>query len=150
MRREGKYLLRSNLTATDPGLLWKQYMLLGEVEQAFKEIKGDLLIRPIHHQKDTRIEAHIFVAFQAYCLNVTLKQRLKWLAPGLTPRAVIEKFKMMQMLDVHLPTTNGKQLVLTRYTQPEKEHKMLLNQMKLNLPKQPPPKITSNGETISK
>jgi transposase len=150
MRREGKYLLRSNLTATDPGLLWKQYMLLGEVEQAFKEIKGDLLIRPIHHQKDTRIEAHIFVAFQAYCLNVTLKQRLKWLAPGLTPRTVIEKFKMMQMLDVHLPTTNGKQLVLTRYTQPEKEHKMLLNQMKLNLPKQPPPKITSNGETISK
>lgn len=150
MRKEGKYLLRSNLTATDPGLLWKQYMLLGEVEQAFKEIKGDLLIRPIHHQKDTRIEAHIFVAFQAYCLNVTLKQRLKWLATGLTPRAVIEKFKKMQMLDIHLPTTDGKQLVLTRYTQPEKEHKMLLNQMKLNLPKQPPPKITSNGEAIAK
>ncbi len=143
MRKEGKYLLRSNLTATDPGLLWNQYMLLGEVEQSFKEIKGDLMIRPIHHQKDARIEAHIFVAFQAYCLNVTLKQRLKWLAPGLTPRAVIEKFKKMQMLDVHLPTTDGKQLILTRYTQPEKEHKMLLNQMKLNLPKQPPPKITS-------
>jgi transposase len=148
MRKEGKYLLRSNLTATDPGLLWKQYMLLGEVEQAFKEMKGDLLIRPIHHQKDERIEAHIFVAFQAYCLNVTLKQRLKLLALGLTPRAVIEKFKKIQMLDVHLPTTDGKQLVLTRYTQPEKEHKMLLNQMKLNLPKQPPPKITSNKEAI--
>ncbi len=125
-------------------------MLLGEVEQAFKEIKGDLLIRPIHHQKDTRIEAHIFVAFQAYCLNVTLKQRLKWLAPGLTPRVIIEKFKKMQMLDVHLPTTDGKQIVLTRYTQPEKEHKMLLSQMKLNLPKQPPPKITSNEESVSK
>ncbi len=148
MKKEGKYLLRSNLTATDPGLLWKQYMLLGEVEQAFKEIKGDLLIRPIHHQKDIRIEAHIFVAFQAYCLNVTLKQKLKLLAPGLTPRAVIEKFKKIQMLDVHLPTTDGKQLVLTRYTQPEREHKMLLNQMKLNLPKQPAPKITSNGKTI--
>jgi transposase len=150
MRKEGKYLLRSNLMATDPGLLWKQYMLLGEVEQAFKEMKGDLLIRPIHHQKDERIEAHIFVAFQAYCINVTLKQRLKLLAPGLTPRAVIEKFKKIQMLDVHLPTTDGKQLVLTRYTQPEKEHMMLLKQMKLNLPKQPPPKITSNGETIVK
>jgi transposase len=148
MKKEGKYLLRSNLTATDPGLLWKQYMLLGEVEQAFKEIKGDLLVRPIHHQKDERVEAHIFVAFQAYCLNVTLKQRLKLLAPGLTPRAVIEKFKKIQMLDVHLPTTDGKQLVLTRYTQPENEHKMLLNQMKMNLPKQPPPKITSNLETI--
>ncbi len=150
MRKEGKYLLRSNLTTTDPGLLWKQYMLLGEVEQAFKEVKGDLLIRPIHHQRDDRIEAHIFVAFQAYCLNVTLKQKLKSLAPGLTPRAVIEKFKKMQMLDVHLPTTDGKQLILTRYTQPEKEHKMLLSQMKLSLPKQPPPKITSNKETIMK
>ena len=150
MRKEGKYLLRSNLTTTDPGLLWKQYMLLGEVEQAFKEVKGDLLIRPIHHQRDDRIEAHIFVAFQAYCLNVTLKQKLKSLAPGLTPRAVIEKFKKMQMLDVHLPTTDGKQLILTRYTQPEKEHKMLLSQMKLSLPKQPPPKITSNEETIMK
>jgi len=150
MKKEGKYLLRSNLTATDPRLLWKQYMLLGEVEQAFKEIKGDLSIRPIHHQKDIRIEAHIFVAFQAYCLNVTLKQKLKQLASGLTPRAVIEKFKKIQMLDVHLPTTDGKQLVLTRYTQPEREHNMLLYQMKLNLPKQPPPKITSNGETIVK
>jgi transposase len=150
MKKEGKYLLRSNLTATDPGLLWKQYMLLGEVEQAFKEIKGDLLIRPIHHQKDIRIEAHIFVAFQAYCLNVTLKQRLKQFSPGLTPRAVIEKFKKIQMVDVHLPTTDGKQLVLNRYTQPEKEHNMLLYQMKLNLPKQPPPKIISNGETIVK
>jgi transposase len=149
-KKEGKYLLRSNLTATDPGLLWKQYMLLGEVEQAFKEIKGDLLIRPIHHQKDSRIDAHIFVAFQAYCLNVTLKQRLKLLAPGLTPRAVIEKFKKIQMVDVHLPTTEGKLLVLTRYTQPEREHNMLLYQMKLNLPKQAPPKITSSGENIVK
>ncbi len=125
-------------------------MLLGEVEQAFKEMKGDLLIRPIHHQKDERIEAHIFVAFQAYCLNVTLKQKLKLLAPGLTPRAVIEKFKKIQMLDVHLPTTDGKQLVLTRYTQPEKEHMMLIKQMNLNLPKQPLPIITSNGKTIEK
>ncbi len=150
MKKEGRYLLRSNLTASDPGSLWKQYMVLGEVEQAFKEIKGDLLVRPLHHQKDERIEAHIFVAFQAYCLNVTLKQRLKLLAPGLTPRAVIEKFKKMQMLDVHLPTTDGKQLVLTRYTQPEKEHKILLGQMKLNLPKQPPPKITSTLEVTVK
>ncbi len=118
-------------------------MLLGEVEQAFKEMKGDLLIRSIHYQEDTGIEAHIFVAFQAYCLNVTLKQRLKWSAPGLIPRAVIEKSKKMQMPDVHLPTSDDKQLVLTRYTRPEKEHEMLISQMKLNLPKQPPPKITS-------
>ena len=125
-------------------------MLLTEIEQTFKEIKGELSIRPIHHQKDKRIEAHIFVAFQAYCLNVTLKERLKRLAPGLTPRAVIEKFKKIQMVDVHVPTTDGRHLLMSRYTHPEKEHKILLNQLKLNLPKQPPPKITSTVINITK
>ena len=146
MKREGKYILRSNLTTTDPRELWKQYMLLTEVEQAFKELKGDLSIRPIHHQKETRIEAHIFVAFQAYCINVTLKEKLKRLAPGLTPRAVIEKFKKIQMVDVNLPTTDGRNLLMSRYTQPETEHKILLEQMDLKLPKQLPPTISSKVE----
>ena len=83
-------------------------MQLTEVEQAFKELKGDLAIRPIYHQTDARIEAHIFVAFMAYCLQVTLKQRLRSLAPGLTPRAVLDKMAAMQMVDVHLPTTDGR------------------------------------------
>ena len=143
MKREGKYILRSNLTTTDPGELWKQYMLLTEVEQAFKELKGDLSIRPIHHQNEDRIQAHIFVAFQAYCINVTLKEKLKRLAPGLTPRAVIEKFKKIQMVDVHLPTTDNRNLLMSRYTQPEKEHKILLEQMNLKLPKQLPPTIST-------
>ncbi len=147
-KKEGRYLLRSNLTNTDPVSLWNQYILLTEIEQSFKDLKGELSIRPIYHQKDRRIEAHIFVAFQAYCLNVTLKQRLKVLAPGLTQRAVIEKFKKLQMVDVHLPTTDGRNLVLSRYTQPEKEHKILLNRLKLDLPPQPPPKITSHGSVI--
>lgn len=142
-RKEGRYLIRSNMATTDPALLWKQYMLLTEIEQAFKELKGELSLRPIHHQKDERIEAHIFVAFQAYCLNVTLKHRLKAFAPGLTQRAVIEQFKKIQMVDVHLPTTDGRHLKLSRYTQPEKEHNILLNRLKLYLPPQPPPKITS-------
>ena len=72
-KREGCYLLRSNLVEQDPAQLWQYYMQLTEVEQAFKELKGDLAIRPIYHQLDTRIEAHIFVAFLAYCLQVTLK-----------------------------------------------------------------------------
>ena len=77
--------LRSNVTEGDPAQLWTFYLQLVEVEQAFKELKDDLAIRPIYHQTDARIEAHIFVAFLAYCLQVTLKQRLRSLAPGLTP-----------------------------------------------------------------
>ncbi len=119
-RGEGTYLLRTNLTAGNPEELWKQYIVLTEVEQAFKELKNDLDIRPIYHQKDDRIESHIFVSFLSYCLQVTLKHRAKTKAPGLTPRAILEKFKAMQMIDVHLPTTDGRNLILPRYTQPEK------------------------------
>jgi hypothetical protein len=144
-RREGRYLLRSNLVAEEPAKLWQHYIQLTEIEQAFKELKSDLSIRPIYHQKDSRIEAHIFVAFQAYCLQVTLKQRLQALAPGLTPRAVLEKFAALQMVDVHLPTTDGRYLVLPRYTQPDKDQKILLSQLKLELPDQPPPKIYSQA-----
>ncbi len=98
-------------------------------EQAFKELKSDLKIRPIHHQKDERIEAHIFVAFVAHCLQATLKQRLRGLAAGLTPRAVLEKFASIQMVDVHLPTTDGWRLVLSRFTEPEKDEQLLLQQL---------------------
>jgi hypothetical protein len=142
-RREGQYLLRSNLLADDPAQLWQSYMQLVEIEQAFKELKGDLAIRPIYHQLDSRIEAHIFVAFIAYCLQVTLKQRLRALAPGLTPRAVLEKFKTIQMVDVHLPTTDGRHIVLSRYTQPDTDQQILLQRLKLTLPPQPPPRITA-------
>ena len=144
-RREGRYLLRSNLVAEDPAKLWRHYIQLTEIEQAFKELKNDLSIRPIYHQKDSRIEAHVFVAFQAYCLQVTLKQRLRALASGLTPKAVLEKFSTLQMVDVHLPTTDGRYLVLPRYTQPNKDQQILLSQLKLNLPDQPPPKIYSKN-----
>jgi Transposase DDE domain len=144
-RREGSYLLRSNLTRAPPAQLWQYYIQLTEVEQAFKELKSDLSIRPIYHQKDSRIEAHIFVAFMAYCLQVTLKHRLRALAPGLTPRAVLEKFTAMQMVDVHLPTTDGRYLILPRYTQPDEDQRLLLSQMKMELPQQPPPKITSTA-----
>jgi transposase len=142
-RREGSYLLRSNMTGGDPAELWRFYLQLTEVEQAFKELKGDLSIRPIYHQTDARIEAHIFVAFMAYCLQVTLKQRLQSLAPGLTPRSVLEKMAAMQMVDVELPTTDGRTIMLSRYTEPETDQALLLQQMKLSLPAQPPPRITA-------
>ena len=142
-RREGRYLLRTNLDAQQPERLWTFYIQLTEVEQAFKELKNDLAVRPIFHRVEPRIEAHIFVAFLAYCLQVTLKADLRPLAGGLTPREVIAKFKTMQMVDVHIPTTDGRELLLSRYTQPEAEHRMLLQQLRLCLPEQPPPKITA-------
>ena len=142
-RREGSYLLRSNLTGEDPAELWRYYIQLTEIEQAFKELKSDLAIRPIYHQIDERIEAHIFVAFIAYCLQVTLKYRLKVLAPGLTPRAALQKLAPMQMVDVRVPTTDGRVLILSRYTQPESDQQLLLSQLKLTLPEQPPPRIQS-------
>jgi hypothetical protein len=142
-RREGRYLLRTNLDAQQPERLWAFYIQLTEVEQAFKELKHDLAVRPIFHRNEDRIEAHIFVAFLAYCLQVTLKANLRPLAGGLTPREVIAKFKAMQMVDVHIPTTDGRELLLSRYTQPEAEHRMLLQQLRLSLPQQPPPKIAA-------
>jgi len=141
-RREGRYLLRTNLDAQQPERLWTFYIQLTEVEQAFKELKHDLAVRPIFHRNEDRIEAHIFVAFLAYCLQVTLKANLRPLASGLTPREVIAKFKTIQMLDVHIPTTDTREITLSRYTQPEPEHRMLLQQLQLRLPEQPPPKIT--------
>jgi hypothetical protein len=140
-RQEGQYLLRSNLCAEDPAVLWKYYILLVEVEEAFKTLKMDLSVRPIYHQKDKRIEAHIFVAFLAYSLQMTLKQRLKALAPGLTVRSVLEKFVSIQMIDVYLPTTEGNELLLRRYTQPDKDQLLLLSRLNLTLPEQPKPQL---------
>ena len=142
-RREGRYLLRTNLTETDPVRLWNYYLQLVQVEEAFRTLKGDLAIRPIFHQDEERIEAHVFIAFLAYCLHVTLGRRLKSLAPGLSTRSALEKFAAVQMIDVHAPTTDERELQLTRYTQPEPELKLLLDRLKLTLPTQPPPKITA-------
>jgi transposase len=143
-RREGRYLLRTNLQGHDPAQLWTFYIQLTEVEQAFKELKHDLSIRPIYHQEPRRIDAHVFVAFLAYCLQVTLKANLRPAASGITPREVIEKFKTIQMVDVHLPTVDGRELILSRYTQPEADHRMLLEKLRITLPEQPPPRITAN------
>tara|TARA_B100001013_G_scaffold157257_1_gene93747 strand:+ start:311 stop:1006 length:696 start_codon:yes stop_codon:yes gene_type:complete len=145
-RREGRYLLRTNLLAHDPSEIWQFYTQLVQVEEAFKNLKGDLAIRPIHHQREDRIEAHIFVAFVAYAMHVTLRRWLHNLAPGLTPRSLLEKFSAVQMIDVHLPTTDGRTVIMSRYTQPEPELQVLLDQLKLQLPSQPPPRVTAAAE----
>jgi len=148
-RREGRYLLRTNLCGREPAELWQFYIQLVEIEAAFKNLKDDLALRPIFHQLEHRIEAHIFVAFMAYCLHVTLRARLRPLAPGLTPRAVLDKFATIQMLDVHFPTTDGRTLILSRYTYPETDHRLLLEQLNLTLPAQPPPRISCRGKLLN-
>lgn len=145
-RREGCYLLRSNLIGQNPATLWEYYIQLTEIEQAFKELKHDLSVRPVFHQADKRIDAHIFVSFMAYCLLTTLKHKARQKAPGLTPRAILEKFSAMQMVDVHLPTTDRRLLVLPRYTQPDSDQRLLLAQLKLPLPDQPPPRIAASAQ----
>jgi hypothetical protein len=139
--QDGHYLLRSNLVAEDPAVLWERYVQLTQIEAAFKSLKSELGLRPIYHQLEHRVEAHILIAFLAYCLLVTLKNRLQALAPGLTPRAVLEKLATIQMLDVYFPTTDGRWLLMPRYTQPEPDQQLLLHRLKLSLPQQPPPRL---------
>jgi len=147
-RREGRYLLRSNLSAQGPEKLWQFYIQLTQVEAAFKDLKDDLSLRPIFHSSEQRIEAHIFVCFLAYCLHVSLRACLRPLAPGLTARSLLEKFAAIQMLDVHFPTSDGRELVFCRYTQPEPDHKMILAQLGWDLPPQSPPRITQKGQML--
>jgi len=142
-KREGRYLLRTNLSADNPELLWRCYMQLVFVEEAFRTLKGDLGLRPIYHHKAERIEAHLFVAFLAYCLSITLRQRLKALAGGLMPRVVFEKLAMLQLLDVRVPTTDGRELLLLRRTEPDRDVALLLARLNLILPPQPPPRIST-------
>ena len=123
--------------------MWEFYTKLVHVEEAFKNLKGDLALRPIHHQNEKRIEAHIFVAFMAYALHVTLRHRVRNLAPGLTPRATLEKFSTVQMIDVHLPTTDGRTVIMSRYTKPEPELQILLTQLRLSFPNQPSPRMAA-------
>jgi transposase len=147
-RRDGHYLLRSNLTGQEPGVLWERYIQLTQIEAAFKTMKGELGLRPIYHQLGHRVEAHILVAFLAYSLLVTLKNRLQALAPGLTAKAVLDTLAPLQMLDVTFPTTDGRRLVMPRYTQPTPEQKLLLHQLHLTLPDQPPPRIQIQPEVF--
>ena len=140
-QRDGHYLLRSNLTSEDPSVLWTRYVQLTQIESVFRSLKSELGIRPIYHQLERRADAHILIAFLAYCLQVTLKNRLMRYAPGLTPTAVLEKLSTIQMVEVWIPMLDGRWLMLPRHTQPEKDVQAMLDHLHLTLPSQPPPRI---------
>ena len=144
--RDGHYLLRSNLTAGEPSVLWARYVQLTQIESVFRSLKSELGIRPIYHQLEHRADAHILIAFLAYCLQITLKQRLLLHAPGLTPSAVLEKLAEIQMIDVWIPTVDQRWLILPRYTQPSSDTKLLIEKLRLELPNQPPPRLTAQTE----
>jgi transposase len=147
--RDGCYILRAHIPweqwpagmEQQAPVLWEWYMQLVRVEESFKTLKSDLNLRPIHHQLGKRVEAHILVAFLGYCLTATLRMKLAQAAPGLTPRAVLQSLAAIQMLEVHVPTADGRTLVMPRYTEPEVQQKLILEKLKLNLPPQPPPRI---------
>jgi transposase len=145
--RDGHYLLRSNLTAGDPSVLWARYVQLTQIESVFRSLKSDLALRPIYHQLEHRADAHILIAFLAYCLQITLKHRLLPHAPGLTPTAVLEKLAEIQMIDVWIPTVDQRWLILPRYTQPSSDTKLLIEKLRLELPSQPPPRLTAQNES---
>jgi len=149
LERDGSYILRASIPWADfpPELgnrapvLWEWYMQLVRVEEAFKTLKSDLDLRPIHHQVEHRVEAHILVAFLGYCLSMTLRMKLAASAPGLTPRAALTSMSRIQMVEVQIPTTDGRMLVLPRHTEPEADQQMILEKLGLELPAQPPPRI---------
>jgi transposase len=140
-QRDGHYLLRSNLTGEDPAVLWTRYVQLTQIESVFRSLKSELGVRPIYHQLEHRADAHVLIAFLAYCLQVTLKNRLMMHAPGLTPAAVFEKLATIQMVEVWIPMLDGRWLVLPRHTQPEKDVQTVLDHIRITLPSQPPPRI---------
>src|SRR6202163_410235 len=145
--RDGHYLLRSNLTAGDPSVLWARYVQLTQIESVFRSLKSELGIRPIYHQLEHRADAHVLIAFLAYCLQVTLKNRLMIHAPGLTPAAVLEKLATIQMVEVWIPTVDQRWLILPRYTQPSPDTKLLIEKLKLHLPSQPPPRLVARKQS---
>lgn len=147
-QRDGHYLLRSNLTGEDPAVLWTRYVQLTQIESVFRSLKSELGIRPIYHQLEHRADAHILIAFLAYCLQVTLKNRLMIHAPGLTPAAVLEKLATIQMVEVWIPMLDGRWLMLPRHTQPEKDVQAILDHIRITLPSQPPPRIKASQAAL--
>jgi transposase len=146
--REGAYLLRTNLQAETAEELWTKYMQLTEAEAAFRSLKSELSIRPLFHQKEPRVKAHVLVAFLGYALRVTLKHLLKR-RPGIVPRPSVSGVDNAQPLsptkaldllstlpsaDIVLPTTDGREIRLRRITEPDAEQKSLLHQLRLSLP----------------
>lgn len=132
--REGAYLLRTNLEGESAEELWTKYIQLTEAEAAFRALKSELSIRPLFHQLEPRVKAHILVAFLGYALWVTLKHLLKRNGSTLSPAQALARLATLQSADVVLPTTDGRELRLRRITEPSPEQKQLLHQLGITLP----------------
>jgi transposase len=132
--REGAYLLRTNLSDENAQALWSQYMQLTEVEAAFRALKSELSIRPLFHQLERRVKAHVLVAFLGYAMWVTLKHLLKRWPSELSPAKALELLATLHSADIVLPTTDGREIRLRRITEPTSEQKLLLQQLRIPLP----------------
>ncbi len=137
---EGCYLLRSNLNETDPRQLWKQYIQLTDAEWAFRITKDELVLRPIWHHKQARVEAHILVCFLAYAMWKTLSGWMRKSGLGDAPRSLLSELSKIKSADVVLPLctpTDGtsRALHLRCVTEPNEEQKLLLHRLGLTLPK---------------
>jgi transposase len=132
--REGAYLLRTNLTDERTEELWKKYIQLTEAEAAFRALKSELAIRPIFHQKEHRVKAHILVAFLGYALWVTFKHLLKRTNSDLSPARALALLSTLHSADIILPTTDGREIRLRRITTPNPEQQLLLHQLGITLP----------------
>jgi len=133
-RREGAYLLRTNLAAESAAELWTKYIQLTEVEAAFRVLKSELSIRPVFHQLEHRVKAHILVAFLGYALWVTLKHLLRRKQSPLTPARVLQLLASVQSADIILPTTDGREIRLRRVTTPSPEQNEVLRTLGIALP----------------
>jgi transposase len=131
---EGCYLLRTNITDWSGEDLWKAYMQLTDAEAAFRIHKSDLRIRPIWHQRQDRVEAHILVCFLAYVLWKTLGQLCRQKGLGNEPRRVIDELSQIRMVDVVLPTRSGIEIRRRCISQPTEHQAILLHHLGLNLP----------------
>jgi transposase len=132
--REGAYLLRTNLPASDPEKLWKDYIQLTEAEAAFRALKSELSVRPLFHQLERRVKAHILVAFLGYALWVTLKHLLLARRSAFTPMKALAALSTLQSADIILPTTAGYVIRLRRITSPTPGQQDLLEQLGITLP----------------
>jgi transposase len=132
--REGAYLLRTNLTANGAADLWKKYMQLTEVEAAFRTLKSELAIRPLFHQLEKRVKAHVLVAFLGYALLVTLKHLLKRGSSEYSPAKALQRLSELYSVDIVLPTIEGREIWLRRITKLDDEQQRILYQLQLQLP----------------
>jgi transposase len=132
--REGAYLLRTNLEGQTAEDLWTKYIQLTEAEAAFRTLKSELAIRPLFHQLERRVKAHILVAFLGYALWVTLKHRLRQRGTGLTPARALAQLVTVQTADIILPTTDGRDIRLRRVATPTPEQQRLLDQLGVTIP----------------